>query len=369
MLDRAAAFSWRYLLVIVAIGVTFYAVAIVQVVVIPLILAFFLTAILNPPVQWLKARGWSPMAATLTGLGVIIPFFVGFVLLLVPSFVQGLEPLGDDFQAASESFIQWLGEGPLQLSESEIEGYIDDIVETFRGNLGGLASGIVGGAAIAIEVVTGTVLLLIATFFYLKDGDRAYAALLRRVEDRDRWEAALSVSWKTLGAYVRGLAFVGLVDAVFIGIGLALVGAPLVLPLAVLVFFGGFFPIVGAFLSGLLAVSVVFVNQGLTKALIVLAIVVAVQQLEGNLLHPIVFRRVLSLHPLVILMSIAAGGVAFGILGAFLAVPITAVVVAGHTAVAADPDRSVVALMRSPLYDVGDPMDSDAVNGGADPPG
>ncbi len=360
MLDRAAAFSWRYLLVITAIVVTFYAVAAVKVVMIPLVLAFFLTAILNPPVQWLKNRGWSPMAATMATIGMVIPVFVGFVMLLVPSFAEGMEPLGRDFQAASESFIEWLGEGPFQLSEFEIEGYIDEVVQTFRDNLGGLASGIVGGAAIAIEVLTGTVLLFLATFFYLKDGDRAYAAFLRRVSDPSRWEAALSIAWKTLGAYVRGLAFVGLVDAVFIGIGLTLVGAPLVLPLAVLVFFGGFFPIVGAFLSGLLAVSVVFVNQGLTKALIVLAIVVAVQQVEGNLLHPVIFRRVLSLHPLVILMSIAAGGVAFGILGAFLAVPLTAVVVAGHTAVADDPDGSVMELMRSPLYDDGDPLDVDS---------
>jgi predicted PurR-regulated permease PerM len=130
-----------------------------------------------------------------------------------------------------------------------------------------------------------------------------------------------------------------------------------VLPLSVLVFFGAFFPIVGAFLSGLLAVSVVFVNGGLTRALIVLGIVLVVQQVEGSVLHPIIFRRSLSLHPLVILMAISIGGVAFGIVGAFLAVPITAVVVAAQQAVAGDPNRSLVALARSPIYDRGDPID------------
>ncbi|MEX2654578.1 MAG: AI-2E family transporter [Acidimicrobiia bacterium] len=356
VLDRAAGFSWRYLLVIAAIAVTFYAVAVVKVVVIPLILALFLTAILSPPVQWFKDRGWSPMLATWGVIAIVIPLVVGLGFLLVPSFVDGLGPLGEDFEAATDAFAEWLEEGPLQLSETEVDGYIQDAVSAFQSNIGGLTSGIVGGATVAVEVITGAVLTLLATFFYLKDGDRAYAALLRRVSDPGRVHASLSVSWATLGAYVRGLAVIGAVDAIFIGIGLALVGAPLVLPLSLLVFFGAFFPIVGAFLSGLLAVSVVFVNRGLTQALIVFGIVLVVQQIEGNVLHPIVFRRSLSLHSLVILMSLAIGGVAFGIVGAFLAVPITAVVIAGYQAIVADPDTSMVALFRSPLYDDGDPL-------------
>lgn len=364
LLDRAAAFSWRYLLIIAAVYVTFYAVAVVKVVVIPLILALFLAAVLAPPVQWFKRRGWRPLLATWAGLLIVIPVIVGVGFLLVPSFVDGLAPLTEDFDEAVDAFSQWLEDGPLQLSQTEVQGYIDDAVEAFRANLGGLTSGIVGGAAVAVEVVTGAVLMLVATFFYLKDGDRAYAALLRRVSDPDRVRASLEASWSTLGAYIRGLAIIGVFDGLFIGIGLALVGAPLVLPLAVLVFFGAFFPIVGAFLSGLVAVAVVFVNGGLTDALIVLAIVLVVQQVEGDVLYPIIFRRSLSLHSLVIVMAIAVGGVAFGIVGAFLAVPLAAVVVAGYQAVATDPDRSVVALFRSPTYDDDDPLDHES--GGSD---
>lgn len=366
LLDRAAGFSWRYLLVIAAIAVTFYAVAVVKVVIIPLILALFLTAVLSPPVQWFKRRGWSPILATWAVIAIVIPLTVGLGFLLVPSFVDGLGPLAEDFEAAIDAFTEWLEDGPLQLSQTEVDGYIDDAIGAFRSNIGGLTSGIVGGAAVAVEVITGAVLTLLATFFYLKDGDRAYAALLRRVSDPDRVHASLSVSWATLGSYVRGLAIIGAVDAIFIGIGLAIVGAPLVLPLSLLVFIGGFFPIVGAFLSGLLAVSVVFVNGGLTDALIVLGIVLAVQQVEGNVLHPIVFRRSLSLHSLVILMSLSIGGVAFGIVGAFLAVPITAVVIAGYQAVAAEPDTSMVALFRSPLYDDGDPLAEESEVSGSD---
>jgi predicted PurR-regulated permease PerM len=357
--ERAASFSWRYLVVLAAVAVTFYAVAVVKVVVIPLILAFFLSAVLSPPVQWFKSRGWSPLLATWAGIGIVLPFVVGLGLLVVPAFVSGLGPLTEDFETAADSFVQWLEDGPLDLSETEIDGYIDEAIQAFRDNLGGLTSGIVGGAALAVEVITGGVLLLIATFFYLKDGDQAYEGLLRRVRDRDRVHAAILSSWRTLSAYIRGLAIVGFVDALFIGIGLLIVGAPLVLPLSVLVFFGGFFPIIGAFLSGLLAVSVAFVHGGLTDALIVLGIVLGVQQVEGNVLHPIVFRRALALHPLVILMGIAIGGVAFGIVGAFLAVPLTAVVLAGHQAMASDPDGSLVALARTPIYDGEDPLAAD----------
>ncbi len=149
---------------------------------------------------------------------------------------------------------------------------------------------------------------------------------------------------------MRGLATVGLVDAILIGIGLAILGTPLALPLAVLVFIGGFFPIVGAFVSGLVAVAVSFVNGGPTDALIVLAIVVGVQQLEGNVLYPIIFKRALELHPLVILLAIAVGGVAFGIVGAFLAVPLTAVAVAVGQATADDPDNNLISLLQTKPY-------------------
>ena len=356
LLDRAASFSWRYLVVIAAFVVTVYAAGAIKVVVIPLLLGFFVAAVLSPPVQWFKRLGWSPLVAVWAGVGIVIPIVVGVVLLVVPSFVAGVGPLTDDFQAAADSFVGWLETGPLDLSETEIDGYIQDAIDSFRANLGGLTSGILGGAAVAVEVVTGAVLVLIISFFYMKDGDRAYQALLRRARDPERVDAAVTAAWGTLGGYVRGLAIVGLVDAVFIAIGLLIVGTPLVLPLALLVFFGGFFPIVGAFLSGLLAVSVTFVNGGLVEALIVLGVVLAVQQVEGNVLHPIVFRRALSLHPLVILLAIAAGSVVFGIVGAFLAVPITAVVIAVHQSLSPDPDRSLVALARTPIYDGSDPL-------------
>jgi predicted PurR-regulated permease PerM len=154
------------------------------------------------------------------------------------------------------------------------------------------------------------------------------------------------VAWTTLNRYVKGLALVGLVDATAIAIGLLILDVPLVAPLSILVFLGAFLPVVGAFASGLFAVAVAGVNGGLTQALIVLAIVVAVQQLEGDVILPLIFGRAMQLHPLVILLAIAVGGVAFGIVGAFLSVPVAAVVVAVNQELSPDPDGSLISLAQ-----------------------
>jgi predicted PurR-regulated permease PerM len=350
-LNRAAAFSWRYLLFLAAVYVTFEAIVIVKVVVLPIFLGVFAASVLSPVVQRLKARGWSPALSTWGAILGLIPLLVGFTFLLVPSFADGVEPLGDALEESVQSASEWLSEGPLGLSETDIENYVDQAIEQIRENAGAITTGVLGGATVAFEIVTGLVFTLLVTFFYLKDGDRAFHALLEKVADPARTRRGLEAAWRTLSGYVRGLALIGLIDAALIGIGLAVVGTPLVLPLMTVVFIGGFFPIIGAFVSGLLAVAVSFVNGGLADALIVLAVVVGVQQFEGNVLHPIVFKRALSLHPLVILLAIGIGGVAFGIVGAFLAVPLTGVAVAVHQAVSPDSERSVVALLSSRPYE------------------
>ena len=187
----------------------------------------------------------------------------------------------------------------------------------------GLGPGIVTGAFLVVEVVTGAVLAIIVTFFVLKDGDRVAVRLRERLAPAtaDRVMRGGRVAWETMSRYIKGLAVVGLVDATAIAIGLLLVGVPLVVPLAILVFLGAFFPLVGAFVSGLVAVAVALVNGGPTDALIVLAIVVGVQQLEGDVILPLIFGRTMQLHPLVILLAVAVGGVGFGLMGAFLSVP------------------------------------------------
>jgi putative heme transporter len=177
-----------------------------------------------------------------------------------------------------------------------------------------------------VDFLTAVVLMIVIVFFVLKDGGRLWRGVADLLPGRYRStvDEAAGRIWWTLGAYFRGQLLVALVDAIFIGLGLWLLGVPLALPLAVLVFFGGLFPIVGAFVTGLLAVLVALASEGLTTALLVLGLVVLVQQAESNLLEPLILSKVIALHPLVIILSITAGVLSFGILGAFLAVPFAA---------------------------------------------
>jgi predicted PurR-regulated permease PerM len=193
---------------------------------------------------------------------------------------------------------------------------------------GGVLDQGLAAAQTLLSVAAGLVLLIVTLFFFIKDGPRIGRALLEWVPSRHRRTAShlgLEVWW-TLGAYLRGQLLVATVDAVFIGLGLWLLGVPLALPLAVLVFFGALFPIVGAFVSGLVAVLVALADAGLVTAILTLVLIVVVQQLEGNLLQPVIMGSIVALHPLVIILAVTGGGLLLGIVGAFLAVPTAAIV-------------------------------------------
>lgn len=321
----------------------------VSVVVLATILALFPASLMWGPVQKLKRRGWRPLLATWVVLAASLLVLGAVIALIAPALVDGLGQLTTDLGVAYQDLLDWLVEGPLGLSAAEVERYTEMLSEQFSDQFSSLATGILSGAGVAIEALTGTFLALIVVFFILKDGDQVANKLLGRLSPvtADRARRGGRVAWTTLNRYVKGLATVGLVDAVAIGIGLLIVGVPLVLPLSVLVFLGAFFPVVGAFTSGLFAVAVTLVNSGPTDALIVLAIVIAVQQLEGDVILPLVFGRTMQLHPLVVLLALAIGGVAFGIVGAFLAVPVAAVAVAVSKELSPDPDRSLIALAEN----------------------
>lgn len=348
-LHRTGAVAWRVLVIGAVVYFGFQALRPVGAVLLSMVIALFFTSMLWSMVAGLKRRGWHPMLATWTVIVGVSVLATGVGMVLIPALVDGIGPLVDDLATAYEDLQVWLVEGPLGLSEAEVAQYADQLVEQLQASLPNLATGILTGAAKAIEVVTGFILALIVTFFLLKDGDRLLTRFIDRLpaDESERVATGGVVAWMTLKRYVRGLVIVGLVDAVGIGIGLLIVGVPLVLPLSILVFIGAFFPVIGAFVSGLLAVAVALVNGGIADALIILAIIVAVQQLESNVIHPIVFGRTMQLHPIVILLAIAIGGFAFGLVGIFLAVPITAVVVAVNLALSDEPDRSPFALAKN----------------------
>lgn len=347
-LRAAAAVAWRLLVVGAAVYFGWQILQRISVVVLAAVLALFPASLLWGPVKALKRRGWKPLLATWTVLLGAVAVLVGVGFLVIPALLDGLEPLAADLTSAYEDFLNWLTTGPLGLSEAQVDRYVNTAVDQLQDQLGNLGSGVLSGAAVVVEVITGLFLALIVAFFILKDGDRVAYKLFDRLSPAtaDRVRRGGRVAWTTLSRYVKGLALVGLVDATAIAIGLLILGVPLVAPLAILVFIGAFLPVVGAFVSGLFAVAVALVNGGLTQALIVLAIVVAVQQLEGDVVLPLIFGRSMEMHPLVILLAIAIGGVAFGIVGAFLSVPIAAVVIAVNQELSPNPDGSLISLAK-----------------------
>jgi predicted PurR-regulated permease PerM len=298
------------------------------VVVVPVIVALFLATLLVPMVRWLEARGWRHLPAVLT-------VFLG-TLLALAAIVAGFVPLiGNELPALRERAGQgvqeiedFIASRPFGFDEQDLNRWIEQARQQLSENSSGITRSAVRGATLVGEVITGLILTLFLTFFFVKDSERFTRWILDFVGQRRAGHVRElgRRSATTVSSYLRGQATVGLIDGVFIGIGLAIVGVPLVVPLAVLTFIAAFLPLVGAFAAGAVAALVALVTEGLTDALIVVGITVLVQQVEGHVLAPLLLGRAVALHPVVIILALAAGAILGGIIGAFLAVPIAAVV-------------------------------------------
>jgi predicted PurR-regulated permease PerM len=337
--------SWRLIAIGVVVFFGFRALRIISVVILAVVTAMFLAAVLWKPANWLRARRFPPSIASFLTVAGAVAVLVGIFFLIVPQVANSFDSISSDVGEMVDSGRDWLINGPLGLTEAEIDSYVASITEWAQ-TAGG--DSLLGGATAVLEVITGAFLAVIVTFFLLKDGRGLLDGLESRLspETAANMETGFRVGRYSLARYMGGLAVIGLFDATLIGVALWIVGAPLVLPLAVIVFFGAFIPLVGAFVSGLLAVAVAFASGGLTDGLIILGVVVAVQQFEGDVIMPLVFGQALRLHPLVILLGVAAGGIAFGLFGAFLAVPLIAVAVAIDEAISDHPETNLISLAR-----------------------
>ncbi|HLV03496.1 AI-2E family transporter [uncultured Georgenia sp.] len=329
--DDAAVVTWGRRawtaigVILLAVGLVYVA-SQVSLVLTPFVLALFPAALLDPVAARLRATRIPDAVVALLILLVLFAVvvaagaFIGAALVdqvpqIVDAVVAGLDRL--------ETSVDW------SVLPGDVGGLRDLVTGAGAALTSGaaLSRGLLAAEAVG-SFVTGLVLMVVVLFFFLKDGRRIWQAFLDLVPSRyqARVDAMAAQSFWTLGAFFRAQLLVALVDAVFIGLGLLLLRVPLVLPLSVLVFVGGLFPIVGAFLSGTVAVAVALADRGPVVALAVLGVVVLVQQLEGNVLEPYIQARIISLHPLVIILAVTTGGILMGILGAFLAVPVAAVV-------------------------------------------
>ena len=323
----AGAWSWRIILFLVTAYLLIRVLGLLRVVVIPVVVALLLAALIEPAAGALRRRGMSRSgSAALVLVGGLIVVFGGLALI-VQTFIAQLDTLSAQVGDGIEEVQRWLADGPLHVSQTQISDALERLQQSITTNQDALTSGALSTATTLGEVVTGFFLALFTLFFFLRDGRQIWTFLCRMLPRTARIPTARAghYSWHTLVSYVRATVLVAFVDAVGIGIGLAVLRVPLALPLAALVFLGAFIPVVGATLSGAVAVLVALVTVGPIKALIVLGVVIAVQQLEGHVLQPLIMGRAVALHPLAVILAIATGVVVAGIVGGLVAVPLLAV--------------------------------------------
>ena len=323
---KAAAWAWRLVVLAAAAAVLFWLVQRFVVIVVPLALALILTALFLPAVDWLHRRrvprSLAVILVFLLGLGAL----GGLLTFVVTRFIEGLPHLVDQITVSIDSLRDWAANGPLELGQQQINNAVDSAIGTLQQRQAEITSGVMSTASALAKFVTGFFITIFMLIVFLHGGRSIYEFVTRivPVQVRERVRDAGRSGFTTLTGYVQGTFVVALVDGIGIGIGLLVLGIPLALPLASLVFLGAFVPFVGAMVTGFLAVVIAVLAKGWLYGLFTLGLVLAVQQLEGNVLQPLIMGRAVRLHPLAVLVALTAGGVVAGIIGVLLAVPLLA---------------------------------------------
>jgi predicted PurR-regulated permease PerM len=320
--------SAQFLLIVAAMVVLGYVLGRLWSILLPIVLGLLIATVLWPATRFLRNHRCPPAVAAATVLLAFIAAFVAVIAAIAPSVADQVTQLADQSTAALQSVQEWLQGPPFNFGEDQIGHAVDSVINSIQGNAQNIAGYALTGVSAVGSSLVNLVLALVLVFFFLKDGPRWVPWLAAQTGPRAaRHVAALSYkTWATLSEFIRQQALVGFIDAFFIGLGLWILDVPLVIPLAVLTFFGGFVPIIGAFVAGAFAVLIALVSNGFTTALIVLIIVLLVQQIEGNVLQPIIQGRGFNLHAAVVILAVTAGSSLAGIIGAFLSVPVAALI-------------------------------------------
>jgi predicted PurR-regulated permease PerM len=323
-LRRASDVTWRTA-VLVAAALAVGAIAWqLKLVMLPIFIATLLCTVLVPPVVALERRGVRPLLATWMVFGGAVLVLGGIGWLVVPPTIDQFGAIAEVVSDGVDDVEEWLVDGPLALDREQVREYTRDPVGRAAELIQSSSDQVIAGARAAGETAVGAVLALVLTFLFLKDGRRLLGSAVERMPLRHR-STAREVGqrvWSAFGGFLRGAAILGTVEGIIIGGAMAILGAPLALPVAVLTFFGAFFPIVGAIVAGAIAVLVTLATLGVGPAIGLLVLVVIVQQLDGDLLAPFIYGSSLQLHPAAILGALTLGGSFGGIVGAFVAVPL-----------------------------------------------
>jgi predicted PurR-regulated permease PerM len=329
----AAAWSWRLLVVLGLLAVVGFLIVQLRYVVIPFLIGVLLAALLVPFCNWLQRKGWPKGLAVALNEVAVIAVVAGLVTLIVFQVRAGFPALQERTVERFEEFKDFLAQPPFDVSETDIQGYVDDFFAGFGDNLSSLIDPALEIGSLGGHILAGLLLTLFTTLFLLIDGRRIWQWLVKLFPNNAR--AAVvgggEAAWITLTTFVKVQIIVAAIDAVGIGVGAWALGFftgrefPLVIPIAIAVFLASFVPVVGAVVSGAMAVFVALVFLGPIEALVMLGIVILVQQVEGHVLQPLLIGSVVKIHPLAIVLAVATGGFVAGIPGALFAVPVVAV--------------------------------------------
>ena len=324
----AASWGWRLIVIVVAVGIAVWLLSQVSLLIIPLMIAALLAGLLSPVVHFLneKARLPKGLAVGLTMIG-FLTLVVGGLSVVGQRLATGFSSLWAQALTGVSQIQHWLSTGPLAMSNEDLDALFTDALNQLKSNSSSILSGALSWGTTLGHLVTGLLLVIFSLIFLLLDGPRIGKFFVNILPRRARLaaEGAGKRGWASMVIYVRVQLFVAFIDAVGIGVGALILGVPLALPLGVLVFLGSFIPVIGAMVTGAVAVLLALVANGPVNALIMLLVVLFVQQAESHILQPLIMGKAVSLHPLAVVMAVAGGSMVAGIPGALFAVPVLAV--------------------------------------------
>ncbi len=358
--DLAAAWSWRLLVIAAAAALVGYLISFLAVMVIPVVVALLISALVVPVVDWLVLHGVRRSLAAIMVVLFTIASVVALLSFAGQQVANGASDLADSTVEGIQEIKDWLRDGPLNASDSQINDYLKRIQDaiTEQTGEGGLVTSVTEVGTAVGHILAGFFIVLFSTYFFLADGNRIWAWVVRLSPRaaRERVDSSGRVAWISLTQFVRATVIVAATDGILIGAGAAIIGVPFSLAIGVLVFLGAFVPIVGATVAGTVAILVALVDQGPVRALIMLAIVIGVQQLEGHVLQPFLMGRWVSVHPLGVILAIAAGVLTAGVAGALVAVPLAAAVnaVVQHLAAYTEPGDDPVEELAEDYVETGE---------------
>ena len=329
-----------FILIVAGLALAGYLLKFIWVGLLPVLLAILVSTVLYPISAWLRSKGFPrSLAAVSTLLGLII-VFCGVFAAMAPVVTSQSQALIDQAEDGINQITEMVEKSPIDIQSDQLQSVLQDVVKFAKGQASTIATGVISGFSMASSIVVAALIMLFVTFFIIKDGDKFLPWLRKYTGNSTGWHVTELGAriWKTLSGFIQAQAAVAMVDAVLIGLGLWVLQVPLALVIAVVTFFASFIPIIGAVTAGALAIIIALVSNGLTNALLALALIIIVQQVEGNVLQPMLQSKAMGLHAAVVLLSVTVGSTLAGIVGAFLAVPVAAtiaVVVRYHAEMAA----------------------------------